>query len=507
LTPSGGFTGNVNLSASGLPTGASASFNPTPVNITDASAKSSTMTVTTSAATPVGTYPLTVTATSGNLQHTAIVSLRVVSAGSADISITQTASPNPADIGTSISYRIIITNGGPASATSVNVIDNLPVNVTLVSATFVTPTLQGFCGGTGPVICNLGTITSGASAIITINATPTVQGQVTNTANVTANEPDPDTSNNSSSVNTLVEAPAVPIVLDQNLSVKTILSGLDQPTSMTFIGPNEFFVLEKATGKVQHVFNGQLQTVAVDLAVNNASERGLLGIALHPNFPATPYVYLYWTESSTGVDSSNIDEVPLLGNRVDRFTWNGSTLTLDRNIIKLRALQQDAGQPSRGNHNGGIVRFGPDGKLYIVIGDNGRRGFLQNVTNGTVPDDQFGGPEPDDAHLTGVILRLNDDGTTPTDNPFYNATTSLTGQAAVNIKKVFAYGIRNSFGMVFDPATGNLWTEENGDDAFDEINRVVPGFNGGWIQIMGPSSRISDYKAIETTYGNGTLQQ
>ncbi|PYS50042.1 MAG: hypothetical protein DMF68_08300 [Acidobacteria bacterium] len=503
VTPSGSFTGNVSLSASGLPTGASASFSPTPVNITDASAKNSTITVTTSASTPVGTYPLTITSTSGNLQHTTTITLRVVSAGSADISIAQTASPNPADIGTSISYRIIVTNNGPASATSVNVIDNLPASVTSVSSSAT----QGSCSGTGPVICSLGAIPNGANAIVTINAIPNVQGQVTNTANVTANEPDPDTANNSSSVNTLVEAPAVPVVLDQNLSVKTILSGLDQPTSMAFIGPNEFFVLEKATGKVQHVFNGQLQTVAVDLAVNNASERGLLGLALHPNFPATPYVYLYWTESSTGADTSNLDEVPLLGNRVDRFTWNGSTLTLDRNIIKLRALQQDAGQPSRGNHNGGVVRFGPDGKLYIVIGDNGRRGFLQNVTNGSVPDDQFGGPEPDDAHLTGVILRLNDDGTTPTDNPFYNATTNLTGQAAANIKKVFAYGIRNSFGVAFDPATGNLWTEENGDDAFDEINRVVPGFNGGWIQIIGPSSRISDYKSIESTYGAGNLQQ
>ena len=76
-------------------------------------------------------------------------------------------------------------------------------------------------------------------------------------------------------------------------------------------------------------------------------ERGLLGIALHPNFPATPYVYLYWTESSTGVDTSNTDDIPLLGNRVDRFIWNGSTLTLDKNIIKLRSLQADAGQAGR----------------------------------------------------------------------------------------------------------------------------------------------------------------
>jgi glucose/arabinose dehydrogenase len=198
----------------------------------------------------------------------------------------------------------------------------------------------------------------------------------------------------------------------------------------------------------------------------------------------------------------------LLGNRVDRFVWNGSTLAFDRNLIRLRALQQDAGQPSRGNHNGGVVRFGPDGKIYIIFGDNGRRGFLQNITSGgPVPDDQFGGPAPDDAHLTGVILRLNDDGSTPIDNPFFNVAHNLTGEAATNIKKVFAYGVRNSFGMDFDPLSGALWTQENGDDAFDEINRVTPGFNGGWIQTMGPVSRVNEFRSIEMTYAAGNLQQ
>jgi glucose/arabinose dehydrogenase len=297
-------------------------------------------------------------------------------------------------------------------------------------------------------------------------------------------------------------------MLDDNLTVSTVLTGLNQPTSLAFIGANDFFILEKPTGKVLRVLNGTLQGTVLDLAVNNASERGLLGIALHPNFAQNGFVYLYWTESSTGVDTSNTDEVPLLGNRVDRYVWNGTTLTFDRNLIKLRSLQQDAGQPSRGNHNGGIIRFGPDGKLYIIIGDNGRRGLLQNITSGgPVPDDQFGGPEPDNAHLTGVILRLNDDGSTPSDNPFFNAATSLTGEAAANVKKVFAYGIRNSFGMAFDPLTGTLWTQENGDDAFDEINRVVPGFNGGWIQIIGPVNRIDQFKSIESTYGAGNLQQ
>jgi aldose sugar dehydrogenase len=298
-------------------------------------------------------------------------------------------------------------------------------------------------------------------------------------------------------------ATAAPSVVDPNLAVRTAASGLDQPISMAFLGPNDMLVLEKATGKVQHVVNGVVQSTVLDLPVNSASERGLLGIALHPHFFTTGRVYLYWTESLSGTDSDDLADVPLLGNRVDRFIWNGSTLTLDKNIVKLRAFQADAGQPLRGNHDGGVIRFGPDEKLYIVIGDNGRRGQLQNLVNGPfgpgIDDDQFGGPEPDDAHLTGVILRLNDDGTTPSSNPFFGAGASIGGQVGANIQKIFAYGLRNSFGMAFDPVSGALWEQENGDDSFSEVNRADPGFNSGWVQIMGPPERIAQFKTIETT--------
>jgi glucose/arabinose dehydrogenase len=254
---------------------------------------------------------------------------------------------------------------------------------------------------------------------------------------------------------------------------------------------------------VQRVVDGEVRSTVLDLAVNSASERGLLGIALHPHFFTTGRVYLYWTETVSGMDSAELADVPLLGNRVDRFVWNGSTLTFDKNIVRLRAFQADAGQPLRGNHDGGVLRFGPDEKLYIVIGDNGRRGQLQNLVNGPfgpgIDDDQFGGPEPDDAHLTGVILRVNDDGTTPTSNPFFGAGASIGGQVGANIQKIFAYGLRNSFGMAFDPVSGALWEQENGDDSFSEVNRADPGFNSGWVQIMGPPERIAQFKAIETT--------
>jgi len=98
-----------------------------------------------------------------------------------------------------------------------------------------------------------------------------------------------------------------------------------------------------------------------------------------------------------------------------------------------------------------------------------------------------------------VIVRLNDDGTVPSDNPFFTAGAAIGGEVGANIQKIFAYGIRNSFGMAFDPMAGHLWAEENGEDAFDELNLVEPGMNGGWIQIMGPVDRIAEYKGIETT--------
>jgi glucose/arabinose dehydrogenase len=318
-------------------------------------------------------------------------------------------------------------------------------------------------------------------------------------------------------------ASAQPTLLDPNLQVETVVSGLVQPVALAFIGPDDILVTEKASGQVQRIVNGVVHSTVLDLAVNSASERGLLGIALHPDFPANPGVYLYNTESTTGADTGVLDNTPLLGNRVDRFVWNGSTLTFDHNIIKLRAFQNDRNsvdlmnpqnppQPlQRGNHDGGVIRFGPDKKLYIIIGDVGRRGWLQNNLMGPMPDDDFGGPEPDNAHLTGVILRLNDDGSTPTDNPFFHVGPhigadlggALGAEVSANLQRIFAYGIRNSFGMTFDPQSQALWISENGGRAFDEINRIDPGHNGGWIQVIGPIKRIADYKAIEVAAGIG----
>jgi glucose/arabinose dehydrogenase len=314
-------------------------------------------------------------------------------------------------------------------------------------------------------------------------------------------------------------------ILDPDLQVTPVLTGgIVQPIGIVFLGQNDYLVLEKASGQVKRVINGVIQAVPVlDLAVNSASERGLLSLVLHPNFPATPWVYVRWTESSTGADTNVTLNVPLLGNRVDRFVWNGSTLAFDRPIVALRALQtdniavpghdgtQNPGNPA-GNHNGGVMRFGPDGKLYVFMGDQGRRGWMQNLANGpfeTAPlvDDTFGGPAPDNAHLSGVILRLNDDGSSPADNPFFGVGAGMGGEVGANLQKVFSYGHRNGFGMAFDPYGGWLWETENGDDSFAELNRVEPGMNGGWIQMAGPQHRFFDFKDIEVNEFGRALQQ
>ncbi|HWS86099.1 MAG TPA: CHRD domain-containing protein [Pyrinomonadaceae bacterium] len=519
VTPLNGFTGAVTLSASGLPAGATAGFQPASVNIDGASPQTSVLTVSTAGSTTTGPHTFNVNATSGALSHSAQAGLNVAAPTDADLAVTQSVSPNPAQAGADIRCTVNVVNNGPAAAQSVRLIVVMPdalsaftegANGDRCQLSSAGPNLVGYD-------CTLGGLAPGQGTAVDFTFRTARVGPFSTTTTVSAFEHDPFPSNNSVqlALSVAAQSPA-PTMTAQGLGVRTVVSGLDQPTSMAFLGPADFLVLERATGRVVRVTNGLKSGVALDLPVNSASERGLLGIALHPNFAANRFVYLYWTESLTGQDTTAVDLTPLLGNRLDRYVLSGTTLTFDRTLLRFRALQTDAGQPARGNHNGGVLRFGPDGKLYVFVGDVGRRGFFQNLPCGPtltcptnpplVQDDEFGGPEPDDAHATGAIFRLNDDGTTPSDNPYAQIPTVQGGPIVDNIRRLYAYGVRNSFGMDFDPVGGHLWTQENGDDAFDEINRVESGFNGGWAQLMGPSSRIAEFKAIEVARGN-SLQQ
>jgi glucose/arabinose dehydrogenase len=215
--------------------------------------------------------------------------------------------------------------------------------------------------------------------------------------------------------------------------------------------------LEKE-GNVRLVSNGILQEEPLlRIPVNAESERGLLGIAIANGTGASGIdnavtnVFLYFTEADP------------LRNRVYKYQWNGQSLINSTLILDLPAIPGPI-------NNGGKIAIGPDGYLYAVIGDLTHNGQLQNSPDGPPPDD------------TGVILRVNpDDGSAATGNPFANSGNDL-------LSKYHAYGIRNSFGMDFDPVTGNLWDTENGDASYDEINLVRPGFNSGWNRLIGPIS-------------------
>jgi len=248
-----------------------------------------------------------------------------------------------------------------------------------------------------------------------------------------------------------------PTLNDPNLQIETIVEGLSWPTSMAFIDNNNILVLEKEKGTVRLVSNGTLQETSVlEVDVNSRSERGLLGIAIINN----DTVFLYYTESSQDDDQ--------LRNRVYKYQWND-----EKRLLVNPTLILDLPAFPGPNHDGGKLTIGPDNYLYGVIGDLNHMGKLQNVVNGQDPDD------------TGVIFRINPDNGSPApDNPLINNNNELS-----SLNKYYAYGIRNSFGMTFDPVTNILWDTENGPSEYDEVNLVKPGFNSGWLQVMGPISK------------------
>lgn len=265
--------------------------------------------------------------------------------------------------------------------------------------------------------------------------------------------------------NSSTASAAPSITKDPKLKVEILANGLSSPTSMAFIDTSNILVSEK-DGQVRLVSNGVLEDKPVlQVSVDTESERGLLGIAIMNSTKTnlannSKFVYLYYTESKGGD----------LRNRVYRYEWNGQ----NQNLVNPTLILDLPALPGP-NHDGGKLVIGPDHYLYAVIGDLNHRGKLQNTNDG---------PDPDD---TSVILRVNpNDGSAVKDNPFIK-------DANIAMHKYYAYGIRNSFGITFDPITGNLWQTENGPDVYDEINVVKPGFNSGWTQVMGPLSRNTGF--------------
>ena len=253
-----------------------------------------------------------------------------------------------------------------------------------------------------------------------------------------------------------------PVLHDDMLALELVVEGLDLPTSMRFLDDGTILVLEKNNGQVRVVSDGKrLDEPAIDVEVATAVEQGLLGIAIW-NGENDTSVFLYLTENYE--DKTR--------NVIYKYIYDENEKTLENMTLVLEL----PGEPGP-FHNGGKLATGPrDGYLYAVIGDvSSGGGILDNQIPGRPPNDK------------SVILRVDRDSGTPVeDNPFYNYTGSME-----KLHQYYAYGIRNSFGMEFDPMTGKLWMTENGDDVYDEINIVEPGFNSGWHKIMGPIVRTN----------------
>jgi aldose sugar dehydrogenase len=249
-------------------------------------------------------------------------------------------------------------------------------------------------------------------------------------------------------------------VVDPDLRVQTYVKNLSAPTGIVFLnGSGDALVTQKNDGKVIFIHNRQIAGTALDLPVANNSERGLLSIALSPNFANDQRVFLYHTVAAQdGGDSTS--------NRISRWRWDGSKLVFERTIMDL------AGGPGP-NHDGGKLTFDTKGKLLAVIGDLNVNQRTQNFENSSTTT------------RTGALLRIERNGNRILTNPF----AGPAGSARTAADDILAYGIRNSFGIAIDPVTGSIWDTENGPDRFDEINRVSAGFNSGWQDIMGPQSR------------------
>jgi glucose/arabinose dehydrogenase len=262
---------------------------------------------------------------------------------------------------------------------------------------------------------------------------------------------------------------------------------------MDFLGPNDILVTEKDNGTVRRILDGEILKVPVlDTNVANKFDRGLLGLAISKDEAesadhSTIYVYIYLTESKIeGTDHctswrSCSEGGEPEGNRIYRYRWDGQKLTEPKLLLNLPALPGPA-------HNGGALMIGPDKNLYLVMGDLRLPNKIsQNVKDGFPADGSSG------------ILRITQAG-----NPVGEGI--LGKKYPLNL--YYAYGIRNSFGMDFDPVTGILWDTENGYLFGDEINLVKPGFNSGWAKVQGiwRIENLDEYGVDTTNQGQVTTR-
>jgi glucose/arabinose dehydrogenase len=229
-----------------------------------------------------------------------------------------------------------------------------------------------------------------------------------------------------------------------------VVQGLSSVTDFAFTPDGRMLVLEKG-GRVLVVVNGALQTTpALDIIANvdDGNEKGLLGICLHPGFATNGYVFLYYTTNTPR-------------NRISRFTLSGNTINPLTEVVILDNIEA-----TNGNHNGGTILIGPDGKLWAAPGDSGTGGAKAQILSATSP-----------SRFNGKVLRMELDGSPAAGNPFLADTNKEP--------RIWAYGFRNPFRFSFRPSNGSIYIGDVGQSTREEIDVGVAGGNFGWPYMEG----------------------
>jgi glucose/arabinose dehydrogenase len=264
-------------------------------------------------------------------------------------------------------------------------------------------------------------------------------------------------------------APAATV--PQGFTNSTFVFGIPNGTAMQFAPDGRLFVAQQ-TGALRVVKNRQLLNAPfLSVPVDAQGERGLLGFAFDPQFASNGYIYIYYTATS-----------PTVHNRVSRVQADPNNPDVARRdsgaLIEDVLLDIDELSGAT-NHNGGAMHFGPDGKLYIAVGDNATGSNAQTLAN-----------------LLGKMLRLNSDGTIPTDNPFYNTATGKN-------RAIWSLGLRNPYTFSFTRNTGRMFINDVGQNTWEEINDGLAGANYGWPTTEGPTTN-TNFTAPVFVYGHGS---
>ena len=256
-----------------------------------------------------------------------------------------------------------------------------------------------------------------------------------------------------------------PTIVSNNsdLKIELVYKGLQYPSNLVFLNSTDILVLEKNNGMVRLIHNGNIQQDPVlDVTVVTEDESGLLGIDVSTdnNGSNKSYAFVYYTEAQGEVEKDGAVEI---GNRLYKYeiSVDNASNTKLMNPELLLSVPPSSGT----HHNGGVVLIGPDDNLYVTIGDLEEHStYTQNVKTGAAFEN------------SSIVYRVSKDGDPVAAGPIN--TSKIPGG-------VYAYGLRNSFGIDFDPLTGKLWDSENGPGFGDEINLVEPGFNSGWNKLQG----------------------